>query len=149
MKKIGIFIVLILLSLFLISFNKYEYTNGDDDYSFEHITDEAIISGGKCMEVGATEVTLNGITTRTAKSANGVRVLETLDGNKTYKINLKVNAIRGNVKVVLVCEEKIVYEFKINEDNSYIYHLGGSSITSLKIACESLEYEIIYSIKEL
>ena len=151
MKKISIFIVLILLSLFLISCNKYEDTNGDDDYSLEHITDEAIIdnSGKSITNIGMAEINTEISKTRSVLKANGVETLAVLDGNVTYKINLRIDITKGNAKVVLVCEGKIVYEFKLNEENDYIYHLGGDSLTYLKIACESLEYELNYTIKEV
>ena len=152
MKKHSLIIILIVVMLLtLVGCSRYEDTNGDDVYTLEHITDEAIInnSGKSITNIGMAEINTEISKTRSVLKANGVETLAVLDGNVTYKINLRIDITKGNAKVVLVCEGKIVYEFKLNEENDYIYHLGGDSLTYLKIACESLEYELNYTIKEV
>lgn len=146
MRKIKVVFSLFLLLCLLCAcglFLSYEDTNGDDNYELQTITEEMIIDGSKYSSVNSFETTVNNKTKVTIKKFNGVKTLKTFNKG-SYTINLNFEVTKGNAKLVLCDNDKIIYEFIINADNQ-TYIIDAESRVYLKIAGESCAFELTYS----
>ncbi|HHX80163.1 MAG TPA: hypothetical protein GX692_03765 [Acholeplasmataceae bacterium] len=139
---IGLFLLLFLLcacSLFL----NYEDTNGDDNYDLETITDEMIIEGSRSISIGSIESKVNNKGKLSINKFNGVKTIKTFN-NGSYTITVDFKVTKGNVKLVLCDDEKIIHEFSINSENQ-TFTIADESKVYFKIAGESSGFELNYT----
>lgn len=126
-----------------------EDTNGAENYKLQQITDENIIN----MDIGAMNLSkkksaLSNLPEYSSKKFTGVEelYLTNIVGNRLdiTLYNLWVEA--GNLKVVLVYNDEIVHEFKLNElIQSYTLEKPNGTV-ALRIAGESADFTLSYDL---
>ena len=155
LKKLLIGIVaVILVGYFVISMltsnlKHIEDTNGAENYNLQQITEYNIIN----MDIGALNLTkskelFNNLPTYKSDKYTGVSeiYMTNIWGNRfdITLYNLRVKS--GNFKVVLVHNDEIVHEFKLNElSESYTLENPNGTV-SLRIAGESADFEFSYDL---
>ncbi len=126
-----------------------EDTNGPDIYKLQQINDGNIIK----MDIGAlnlVEETELGSSLPVYKSEKYTGVseifMENIYGNRfdITLYNLRVES--GNFKVVLVHNDEIVHEFKLNELSQSYTLENPQGAVSLRIAGESADFEFSYDL---
>lgn len=150
---IGI-VAVILVGYFVISMltsnlKHIEDTNGAENYNLQQITEYNIIN----MDIGALNLTesnelFNNLPTYKSDKYTGVSeiYMTNIWGNRfdITLYNLRVKS--GNFKVVLVHNDEIVHEFKLNElSESYTLENPNGTV-SLRIAGESADFEFSYDL---
>lgn len=150
---IGI-VAVILVGYFVISMltsnlKHIEDTNGADNYNLQQITEYNIIN----MDIGALNLTesnelFNNLPTYKSDKYTGVSeiYMTNIWGNRfdITLYNLRVKS--GNFKVVLLHNDEIVHEFKLNElSESYTLENPNGTV-SLRIAGESADFEFSYDL---
>lgn len=150
---IGI-VAVILVGYFVISMltsnlKHIEDTNGVDNYNLQQITEYNIIN----MDIGALNLTesnelFNNLPTYKSDKYTGVSeiYMTNIWGNRfdITLYNLRVKS--GNFKVVLLHNDEIVHEFKLNElSESYTLENPNGTV-SLRIAGESADFEFSYDL---
>lgn len=76
---------------------------------------------------------------------SGVRELKKINAKgNSYKISTKINVTSGNLKVVVVCDKKIVKEFSFGEDYFEIENSLGSY--KIVIGAESAKFDLVYTV---
>lgn len=153
-KKIltGIFAVVIVvivgISFLTNDLEHIEDTNGADNYELQKITDEDIIE----MDMGALnlDVKEGAITKTTYSSKKYTGVSEIYSTNMVgNRLDITINHARvdsGNFKIVLLENDKIVHEFKLNELTQTYTLKNPSGYISLRIAGESADFQLDYSV---
>ncbi len=126
-----------------------EDTNGPDNYNLQTITDSNIIK----KDVGALGVSeswdaIGNTTTYSSKKFTGVyTIYETnIKGNR---MDFSVNHARvdsGNFRLVLVHNDKIVHDFKLNELMQSYTLENPSGYVALVIAGESADFYFDYTL---
>lgn len=126
-----------------------EDTNGADNYSLQSITDDNIIK----MDLGALNLkestgSISNTTTYSSNKFTGVSEIygENIIGNR---LEITINHARvdsGNFKIVLLEDDKIVHEFKLNELTQTYVLENPSGYISLRIAGESADFMFDYYI---
>ena len=126
-----------------------EDTNGADNYKLQQITDANIIK----MDIGSRNLTeetqlLSDLLLYKSKKFTGVSeiYMNNIYGNRfdITLYNLQVES--GNFKVVLVHNNEIVHEFKLNElSQSYTLENPNGNV-SLRIAGESAAFKFSYDL---
>lgn len=155
LKKLLIGIVaVILVGYFVISMltsnlKHIEDTNGAENYNLQQITEYNIIN----MDIGALNLTesnelFNNLPTYKSDKYTGVSeiYMTNIWGNRfdITLYNLRVKS--GNFKVVLLHNDEIVHEFKLNElSESYTLENPNGTV-SLRIAGESADFEFSYDL---
>ena len=154
-KKIlmGIAIVVVVVigtySMFTTDIEHIEDTNGTDNYNLQIITDDNIIK----MDVGALNFNkpkefFNNLPTFKSNKFTGVSeiYLSNIVGNRfdITLYNLWVES--GNFKVVLVHNDEIVHEFKLNEVTEHYTLENPNGTVALRIAGESAAFEFSYDL---
>ena len=122
-----------------------EDTNGNDDYTLNTLTNEDFFKNSSITKFGSVTSKINNQATLKVKKMSGIETLEKINlssGNLTINTNLKITS--GNIKLVLIYNEEIIKEFKINGEDSYTGIING--IYYLKIATESANFNLQYSI---
>ena len=124
-----------------------EDTNGADNYSLQTITDSNIIN----RDVGAMGLNIHksavsGVTTYSSEKFTGV---EEIYGNNIWgnRFEITVNHARvdsGNFRIVLLEDEHIVHEFRLNELTQTYVLENPSGYISLRIAGESADFQLDY-----
>ena len=124
-----------------------EDTNGADNYSLQTITDSNIIN----RDVGAMGLNIHksavsGVTTYSSKKFTGV---EEIYGNNIWgnRFEITVNHARvdsGNFRIVLLEDDRIVHEFRLNELTQTYVLENPSGYISLRIAGESADFQLDY-----
>lgn len=124
-----------------------EDTNGADNYSLQTITDSNIIN----RDVGAMGLNIHksavsGVTTYSSEKFTGV---EEIYGNNIWgnRFEITVNHARvdsGNFRIVLLEDERIVHEFRLNELTQTYVLENPSGYISLRIAGESADFQLDY-----
>ena len=150
---IGI-VAVILVGYFVISMltsnlKHIEDTNGAENYNLQQITEYNIIN----MDIGALNLTesnelFNNLPTYKSDKYTGVSeiYMTNIWGNRfdITLYNLRVKS--GNFKVVLLHNDEIVHEFKLNElSESYTLENPNGTV-SLRIAGESADFEFSYDL---
>lgn len=146
-KTIYLVIMILFIVISLTSCKQIEDTNGSDNYELTKITDESICKGtGSVIKVMAEHHQLGDNGQFIVKKMSGIETLRTVrPKNQTISIlvNPKVNS--GNVKIVLIYEEKIIKTFPLTE--SCIYSIENATGTyRLRVAAESGDFKIDYNI---
>lgn len=104
-----------------------------------------IFKQSNVTKFGSVTSKINNQATLKVKKMSGVEVLDKINvssGNLTIHTNLKITA--GNIKLVLIYNDEIIKEFKINEEDSYTGIVNG--VYYLKIATESANFNLQYTI---
>ena len=126
-----------------------EDTNGADNYKLQSITDDNIIN----RDIGALNVkesksSITGTTTYSSDKFTGVYEIfgENIVGNR-FDISINHAAVSsGNFKMVLVHNDEIVHEFKLNELMQDYTLENPNGYVALRIAGESADFMFDYMI---
>ena len=142
---VGYFVISMLTS----NLKHIEDTNGAENYNLQQITEYNIIN----MDIGALNLTkskelFNNLPTYKSDKYTGVSeiYMTNIWGNRfdITLYNLRVKS--GNFKVVLVHNDEIVHEFKLNElSESYTLENPNGTV-SLRIAGESANFKFSYDL---
>lgn len=139
-----VFIAVFALWMFSSDLEHIEDTNGAENYTLQQINDFNIIN----MDVGAMNVVqakeaFNNLPTLKSKKFTGVYEVYKTDivGNR-FEITLYNTTVKsGNFKIVLVYNDEIVHEFRLNElYETYTLENPDGNI-SLRIAGESADFK--------
>ena len=148
---IGVVLFLAVFAVMMLTSNvkHIEDINGADNYSLHTITDRNIIN----RDVGAIgmstkESAFSNITTYYSKKFTGVEEIygANIWGNR---FEITVNHARvdsGNFKIVLLEDNRIVHEFALNELTQTYVLENPSGYISLRIAGESADFQLDYSV---
>lgn len=149
--KIIVSILLIVLSIMFCSCTAtvLKDTNGEDDYSLQTITDKDIIDGTNTTQFMAVSKTKDGERICSARKFSGVLPVydAEINANK-FSITLSSRITVGNAKLVLVYNDEIVHEFDVNSTDQTADLEDVHGIVQLKIAGESADYELKYSVNQ-
>ena len=155
LKKIllGIGIILVLgifaVSMLTSDIEHIEDTNGADNYSLQQITDDNIIKKDiGALNLSETRSVLSNMPVYSSEKFTGVSeiYMTNIIGNRfdITVYNMVVHA--GNVKIVLVHNDEIIHEFKLNELTETYTLKNPEGAVALRIAGESADFEFSYAI---
>lgn len=144
-----VFIAVFAIWMFSSDLVHIEDTNGADNYTLQQITDSNIIN----MDIGALNFkestdSITNTTTYSSDKFTGVAEIykDNIIGNR-FDITInhaQVNS--GNFRIVLVHNDEIVHEFKLNElMQSYTLENPNGTV-ALRIAGESADFMFDYSL---
>lgn len=126
-----------------------EDTNGAENFELQTITDDNIIK----MDTGALNLkeSADSITNTTTYSSDKFTGVAEIYGNNIWgnRFDITINHARvdsGNFKIVLLEDEKIVHEFKLNELTQSFTLENPSGYISLRIAGESADFQFDYTL---
>ena len=126
-----------------------EDTNGSDNFSLQEITDSNIVN----RDIGAMglKTKTDSVSNTTTYSSNKFTGVEEIYGNniKGNRFEITINHARvdsGNFKIVLLEDDKIVHEFKLNELTQTYVLDNPDGYISLRIAGESADFMFDYYI---
>ena len=136
-------------SLLISDLEHIEDTNGPDNYRLQQITDYDIIN----KDMGALNLTvkdqmLSNLPLVTSKKFTGVEDVYTTNvwGNR-FDITLYTTEVKsGNLKIVLIHNDEIVHEFKLNELTETYTLENPSGFVALRVAGESADFEFSYDL---
>ncbi len=142
-----VFLAVFALGMFSSDIEHIEDTNGADNYRLQQITDYNIIN----MDVGALNYKKsNGLISNTVTYSSdkftGVAQIfsENLTANR-FDITVNHAAVySGNFKMVLVYNDEIVHEFKLNELTQEFTLENVKGTVALRIAGESADFMFDY-----
>ena len=144
-----VFVAIFALWMWQSDLEHIEDTNGPDNYTLQEINDYNIIN----MDMGAlnlveTKELFNSMPVYKSDKYTGVSeiYLTNLIGNRfdITLYNTTVNA--GNFRIVLVHNDEIVHEFKLNELMQTYTLENPKGTVSLRIAGESADFEFSYDL---
>jgi len=143
-----VFVVVFAIWMFSSDLEHIEDTNGDT-YQLQEITDADIIS----MDMGALNLVeakelFNNLPTYKSDKYTGVSeiYMTNIVGNR-FEITLFNTTVNsGNFKIVLIHNDEIVHEFKLNELMQTYTLENPKGTVSLRIAGESADFEFSYSL---
>jgi len=141
-------IILIALWFYDPEFKHIEDTNGSEDYSLTTITDRNIIklNSGPLYELNDDKINDSKISF--SKFSGVMQIYEKDCNNENLQINLKNLKINeGNLQVVLLVDNEIVYKFKSNESNQTYKLEKVSGYVAVRIAGESANFEMEYYVE--
>ncbi len=144
MKKIKQLIILLLIMpmlLVLSSCSHIDDLNGEDDYTLATLTDEDIINKNNSVSSFSIGSASKNEYAYVIKKISGVKEIKSLKVNNNQLViytDLKVS--KGNCKLVLIKDKKIIKEFKINENDNFVTSENGTYI--IKLAAESAQIEL-------
>lgn len=146
---IGVVAFIAVFALMMLSsdLEHIEDINGADNYKLQEINDSNIVN----MDMGALNVTqaeelFSNLPTFKSKKFTGVYEVYTtnLIGNR-FDITLYNTTVRsGNFRIVLVHNDEIVHEFKLNELTETFTLENPKGTVALRIAGESADFEFSY-----
>ena len=144
MMKMKCFILLTLMCLMLTGCGEeYEDTNGEDNYKLQTITDANIINletGSSGLSYEELDLGLLHSSEYSAKNFNGVdRIFTTtLIGKSDIRVYIgHMNVEKGNFKMVVINNDKIIHEFDLDTFNEEFYFEDLSGDFSIHVAGES------------
>ncbi|MBR2875768.1 MAG: hypothetical protein IKC01_01385 [Clostridia bacterium] len=123
-------------------------TNGPENYSLCKLTDEDIIEGidGDIIESTQEGSDTHFFTGRLFSGAEAIYNFENPD--KSYTINLsKISVTEGNLRIVVVVDNKIVYDFEPNKPSQSYTVSGFTDNASLRVAGESAVFDLKFEIE--
>ena len=150
---IGIVAVVVLVyggySLLTSDLEHIEDTNGPDNYRLQQITDYDIIN----RDMGALNLTikdqmLSSLPLVTSKKFTGVADVYTTNvwGNR-LDITLYTTEVKsGNLRIVLIHNDEIVHEFRLNELSETYTLQNPDGFVALREAGESAEFKFSYDL---
>lgn len=156
MEKIKKILVFVLVAVFIAVFAMWmlsselehiEDTNGADNFSLQQITDSNIIN----LDIGAlnfqkTTDRISGTTAYSSDKFTGVAEIYT-ENLITNRFDISINHAQvtsGNFRIVLVYNDEIVHEFKLNELMQSFTLENVKGTVSLRIAGESADFMFDY-----
>lgn len=148
MKKIFMFIVILLFVLSLSACGHIEDINGLEDFTVETFTDEDIIYSKKSsFSFGVTKVNLIDSGKFSAIKLSGVEEIRKINvKGEDLLLEFDVKCEKGNLRVVVIYENQIVKDIKINEKDTFsVTNANGKYI--VKVVGESAKFKINYNIK--
>ena len=78
-----------------------------------------------------------------AKKINGIKtVSSTMANDCTVNLEIDSSISKGNARIVVIIDDKIVEEFEAGENKSLEYTVDGEHFIYVKILCEDAEIEI-------
>lgn len=126
-----------------------EDTNGADNYNLQTITDSNIIN----RDIGAMglKISNSSITNTTSYSSEKFTGVEEIYGENIVANRMEFNinhasVTEGNFRIVLLVDDEIVHEFKLNELMQTYVLENPSGYVSLRIAGESANFMFDYYI---
>ena len=126
-----------------------EDTNGADNYNLQTITDSNIINRDiGAMGLKISNSTVANTTSYSSEKFTGVEEIygENIVANRMeFNIN-HASVTEGNFKIVLLVDDEIVHEFKLNELMQTYVLENPSGYVSLRIAGESANFMFDYYI---
>jgi hypothetical protein len=141
MKKI-LFIILSCLALTSCTYKHIEDTNGVDNYSLVTLTDDDITNNvSSYVATLSSQIYINGINKVTIKKFSGVKIIDTF--SKDGIINTSIILNEGNLRVCLVNDNLIEYDFDLFADDSYTFEVKNKC--KLVIAGESANFKMEYT----
>ncbi len=146
-KKLFLVLLFISVLLTLTSCGQIEDINGSNDYSLNTLTDEDFFINTNVVKIGSVTTRFNNTVKISVKKMSGVDRIEKINlslGSLTITTNLNVTS--GNIKLVLIMNDTIIKEFKINAEDSYTGTISGNY--ELKIAAESAKFNLSYTIEK-
>lgn len=140
--------VCILLSFAGCELPSYEDTNGEADFSLQTITEQDILRAAGSTKIMAFSSSVNGQTTCKAKTMNGVETLfeKKLNG-QTLDLTVSCAITKGNARLVLILDDKIIHDFAINEENQHITLDNVTGKVCLRLAGEAAGYVITWNMQ--
>lgn len=150
MKKIfcTFLVIAVLVSLSGCMASAYEDTNGEDNFSLQTLTDQDIIQGTNTTSFMSSTVTLNNKTVCKVQTMSGVdELFEKRMKNETLDMVVSCEIVKGNARLVLVIDDKIVHDFALNENNQQFILENVTGKVCLKIAGESTGYSVTYKVQ--
>lgn len=124
-----------------------EDTNGEDNFTLQTITDENIIN----RDIGAMGLneSKDSISNTTTYSSNKFTGVEEIYGTNIVgnRFDITINHARvdkGNFKIVLLENDEIVHEFKLNELTQTFTLENPLGYVALRIAGESADFQFDY-----
>ena len=146
---VAVFIAVFAIWMLQSDLEHIEDTNGTDNYALQQITDSNIIN----MDIGALNLVeakelFNNLPTFRSDKYTGVSeiYLDNLIANR-FEITLYNTTVRsGNFRIVLVYNDEIVHEFKLNELMQTYTLENPKGTVSLRIAGESADFEFSYDL---
>ena len=150
---IGIVAVVVLVyggySLLTSDLEHIEDTNGPDNYRLQQITDYDIIN----RDMGALNLTikdqmLSSLPLVTSKKFTGVADVYTTNvwGNR-LDITLYTTEVKsGNLRIVLIHNDEIVHEFRLNELSETYTLQNPDGFVALRVAGESADFKFSYDL---
>jgi hypothetical protein len=142
-------IVLVIFWFYDPEFKHIEDTNGAEDYSVVTITDKNIIDldFGTIYESDENEINDNKMAFHLFSGVMQIYEKDYTGQNLQVELaNFKIE--KGNLKVVLLVDEKIIHEFNVNESNQTFKLNNASGCVSIRLAGESASFEMEYYVKE-
>ena len=131
------------------SLEHIEDTNGADNYDLQQITDYNIIN----MDIGALNLTketsvLSDLPEYSSKKFTGVEeiYLNNIYGNRFDITLYNTHVSEGNFRIVLLHNNEIVHEFKLNELVQSYTLKNPEGTVSLRIAGESASFKLYYDL---
>ena len=149
--KLILIIVIIGVSivLFANSIEHIEDTNGTEDYTVETITDQDII-GLSMGSIGLSKSTsiFSDLITYSSKKFSGVaEIYGTHMVTNRFEITVYLAEVKsGNFKIVLIVDDEIVHEFKLNELSQTFVIEDVNGYICLRIAGESANFKLNYDV---
>lgn len=126
-----------------------EDTNGAENYSLQTITDDNIVNMDKgALNLKESTDSITNTTTYSSDKFTGVAEIygENIWGNR---FDITVNHARvdsGNFRIVLLEDDEIVHEFKLNELTQTFTLENPNGYISLRIAGESADFQFDYTL---
>lgn len=124
-----------------------EDTNGADNYTLQQLTDDNIINMDVgALNVGRKKIAVSDTVTYSSHKFTGVTDIFTKNmvANR-FDITVNHAAVNsGNFKMVLVYNDEIVHEFKLNELTQEFTLKNVKGTVSLRIAGESADFMFDY-----
>ncbi len=144
-----VFIAVFAVWMFATDIEHIEDLNGPDIYKLQEINDSNIIK----MDVGALNFTesnelFNNLPTYKSDKFTGVAEIfsDNIYGNRFDITLYNLQVEKGNFRIVLVHNDEIVHEFKLNELLQSYTLENPSGNVSLRIAGESADFEFSYDL---
>ena len=143
------FIAVFAIWMFGTDLEHIEDTNGPDNYELQQITDYNIIK----MDTGALNLVeahelFNNLPTLRSDKYTGVSEIYTTNirGNRFDITLYNLSVKSGNFKVVLLHNDEIVHEFRLNELSESYSLKNPRGNVSLRIAGESADFKFSYDL---
>ncbi len=126
-----------------------EDTNGPDNYRLQQINDYNIINKDiGALNLNESDQLLSSLPLISSKKFTGVADVYTTNvwGNR-FDITLYTTEVRsGNLRIVLIHNDEIVHEFKLNELSESYTLENPSGFVALRVAGESANFEFSYDL---
>ena len=143
------FVAVVALLMFSSDLEHIEDTNGADNYTLQQINDFNIIK----MDVGAlnfveSDELFNNLPTYKSNKFTGVAqvYLNNMVANRFDITLYNTTVTKGNLKIVLVYNDEIVHEFKLNELSQTYTLKDVKGTVALRVAGESADFKFSYDL---